>query len=123
MMEEYIAGEEEVHLEPQTETTLVAEPEVQKEAQNPSQKERKKKRAEKCRAKQAKEAEDNEVFISDEAYSFWKENMSDKGFIGERGFSTLISLFAEVIEKRGWNLYASTSHLVMLKWSGSSTPV
>ena len=104
MMEEYIAGEEEVHLEPQTETTLVAEPEVQKEAQNPAQKERKKKRAEKCRAKQAKEAEDNEVFISDEAYSFWKENMSDKGFIGERGFSTLISLFAEVIEKRGWNL-------------------
>ena len=47
LMEEYTAGEEEVHLEPQTETTQVAEPEVQKEAQNPAQKERKKKRAKK----------------------------------------------------------------------------
>ena len=45
MMEEYIAGEEEVHLEPQIETTQVAEPEVQEEAQNPAQKDRKKKRA------------------------------------------------------------------------------
>ena len=47
MMEEYTAGEEEVHLEPQAETTQVAEPKVQKEAQNPTQKERKKKRAKK----------------------------------------------------------------------------
>ena len=30
LMEEYTAGEEEVHLEPQTETTPVAEPEVQR---------------------------------------------------------------------------------------------
>ena len=70
MMEEYIAGEEEVHLKPQTETTQVVEPEVQEEAQNPAQKDRKKKRAETSRTKQAKEAEDNEAFISDEAYSF-----------------------------------------------------
>ena len=62
MMEEYTTGEEEVHLEPQTETTPVAEPEVQKEAQNPTQKERKKKRAEKSRVEQAKEANDNEAF-------------------------------------------------------------
>ena len=47
MMEEYTDGEEEVHLEPQTETTQVVEPEVQKEAQNPTQKEGKKKRAKK----------------------------------------------------------------------------
>ena len=70
IMEEYTAGEEEVHLEPHTETTQVVESEVQKEAQNPAQKERKKKRAETSRTEQAKEAEDNEAFISDEAYSF-----------------------------------------------------
>ena len=38
MMEEYTGGEEEVHLEPHTETTLVVESEVQKEAQNRAQK-------------------------------------------------------------------------------------
>ena len=68
-------------------------------------KERKKKRVEKSIAEQAKEAEDNEPFILDEAYSFWKENLSDKGFIGERGFNTFISPFAEIIKKRGWNLF------------------
>ena len=104
-MEVYIASEEEVHLEPQTETTQVAEPEVQKEAQNPTQQERNKKRAEKSTTKQAKNAEDNKAFISDEAYSFWKENLSDKDFIGERGFSTFISPFAKIIEKRGWNMF------------------
>ena len=50
LMEEYTTGEEEVHLEPQTETTPVAEPEVQNEAQNPAQKEKRQKRAEKSRA-------------------------------------------------------------------------
>ena len=89
-MEEYTTSEKEVHLEPHTETTQVAEPEVQKEAQNPAQ---------------AKEAKYNESFISDEAYSFWKEDLSDKGFIRERGFNTFISPFADIIKKRGWNLF------------------
>ena len=123
MMEEYTAGEEEVHLEPQTKTTQVAELEVQKEAQNLAQKERKKKIVEKSIAEQVKEAEDNEGFISDEAYSLWKENMSDKGFIGERGFSTFISPFVVIIERGAGTCFASTSHLVMLQWSGSSTPI
>ena len=69
-MEEYTACEEAVHLEPQTKTTPVVEPEVQKETQNPAQKEKKQKRAKKSRAEQTKDAEDNEAFISDEAYSF-----------------------------------------------------
>ena len=30
--------------------------------------------------------------------------MSDKGFIGERGYGTFISPFAEIIEKKGWSL-------------------
>ena len=70
LMEEYTVGEEEVHLEPQTETTPVVEPEVQKEAQNPAQKEKGQKIAKKCRAEQAKEVEDKEAFILDKAYSF-----------------------------------------------------
>ena len=105
MMEEYTIGEKEVHLEPQTETTPVAELEVQKEAQNLAQKEKRQKRDGKSRAKQAKEAKDNEAFISDETYSFWEKNLSDKGFIGERGFGTFISPVAKIIEKRGWSLF------------------
>ena len=105
MMEEYTASEEEVHPEPQTETTLVAEPKLHKEGHNLAQKGKKQKRAEKSRAEQAKEAEDNEAFILDEAYSFWKKNLSDKGFIGERGFGTFISPFAEIIEKRSRSLF------------------
>ena len=34
-----------------------------------------------------------------------KKNLSDKRFIGERGFGTFISPFAEIIEKRGWSLF------------------
>ena len=66
IMEEYTTNEEEVHLEPQTETTPVAEPEVQGEEQNPAQKGRKQKRTKQVRAKQT---EDDKAFISDEAYS------------------------------------------------------
>ena len=103
MMVEYAAGEVEVHLEPQTETTPVAEPEGQEEEQNPAQKGRKQKRAEQSRAEQVEESEDDKAFISDEAYSFWEKNLSDKGFIGERGFGKFISPFAKIIEKRGWS--------------------
>ena len=105
MMKEYTASEEEVHLELQTETTPIAKLEVQKETQNPAHKEKKLKKDEKSRAKQAKEAKDNEAFISDEAYSFWEKNLSNKGFIRERGFGTFISPLVEIIEKRGWSLF------------------
>ena len=105
MMEEYAAGEEEVHLEPQIETTPLAEPERQEEELNPAQKGRKQKRVEQSRDEQVEESEDDKAFISDEAYSFWKKNLSDKGFIRERGFGTFISPFAKIIEKRGWSLF------------------
>ena len=82
VMEEYAAGEEVVHLEPQSETTPVTKPERQDE-----------------------ESKEDKAFISDEAYSFWEKNMSDKSFIGERGFGKFISPFAEIIEKRGWSLF------------------
>ena len=113
MIEEYTASEEEVHLEPQTKATQVAEPKVQKKARNPTQKERKKKRVEKNIAEQPKEAEDNEAFISNEAYSFWKENLSDKDF---KGGSVLSSHRLQRSSKRGAGTYSeSTSHLVMLQ--------
>ena len=70
IMEEYAAGEEEVHLEPQSKTTLVAEPERQEKEQHPTQKGRKQKRTEQIRAEQAEESEDDKSFISGEAYSF-----------------------------------------------------
>ena len=65
MIVDYVAGEVEVHLEPQTETTPVAELEGHEEEQNPAQKGRKQKMPE-----QVEESEDNKAFILDEAYSF-----------------------------------------------------
>ena len=105
IMEEYTTSEEEVHLEPHTETTSVAEPEAQGEEQNPAQKGRKQKRTKQVGAEQTEGSEDDKAFISKWAYSVWEKNLSDKGFIGERGFGTFISPFAEIIEKRGWNLF------------------
>ena len=70
MMAEYAAGEAKVHLEPQTETTPVVEPEVQGEQQNQAPKRNKQKITELSKAEQNKESEDNKAFISDEAYSF-----------------------------------------------------
>ena len=104
-MEEYTTSEEEVHLKPQTETTPVVEPEAQEEEQNPAQKGRKQKRIEQVGAEQTKGSEDDKAFISEEAYSFWEKNLSDKGFIGERGFGKFISPFAEIIEKWGWSFF------------------
>ena len=70
MMEKYATGEAEVHLEPQTKTTLVAKPEVQGEEQNQALKRNKQTRTKQSRAEQNKESEDDKAFISDEAYSF-----------------------------------------------------
>ena len=107
MMAEYAAGEVEVRLEPQTETTPVAAPEGQEEKHNPAQKGRNQKRAEPTKAEQAEEFEDDKAFISDKAYSLWGKNLSDKGFIGEGGFGKFISPFVEKIEKRGWSLFCT----------------
>ena len=105
MMVEYAISEAEVHLEPQTKKTPVVEPKRHEEEQNPAWKGRKHKRAEQSRAEQAEESEDDKALISYEAYSFWEKNLSDKGFIRERGFDTFITPFAKIIEKRGWSLF------------------
>ena len=43
-------------------------------------------------------------FVSKLAYFVWRDKLQHKDFIGEKGFSRLISPFQEVIEKKGWHL-------------------
>ena len=106
MMAEYAAGKVEVHLEPQTETTPVVEPEVQGEKQNQAPKRNKQKITKQSKAEKNKESKDDKAFLLDEAYSFWRENLRDKGFIGgDRGFGKFVLPFAETIDKRGWSLF------------------
>ena len=90
-MEEYTQLEGEVHLEPSRKNRPSEQPEVQ-----PVSKQQRKKGKE-------KQQEGEEVeFISEEAFSIWKKYYAGKGFVGERGFSKLISPFKELIEQRGW---------------------
>ena len=93
-MEEYTQPEREVHLEPARENRQSEQPEVQ-----PVTKQQRRKGKE----KQQEEEEDD--FVSEEAYSIWKKHYAGKGFVGERGFSQLISPFKELIEQRGWGKF------------------
>ena len=47
-------------------------------------------------------AEKVRSLISDKAASLMEKSLKDRGFIIERGFRKLISPFAEMLEKRGW---------------------
>ena len=40
--------------------------------------------------------------VSDKAEALMERSLKDKGFIAERGFKKLISPFADMLEKRGW---------------------
>ena len=104
IMEEYAQPEEEVHLEPteevHLETTKENRPSEQQEVQPVV---RKQKRKGKERRREQEEEEDE--FVSEEAHSLWTKHYAGKGFIGERGFSQLISHFKELIEKRGWEKF------------------
>ena len=56
--------------------------------------------------------EENEIegendFISAKAQALWNNQMDDKGFISERGFEKLISPFAKIIEKKGWEFFCT----------------
>ena len=93
-MEEYTQPEGEVHLEPARENRPSEEPEVQLVT---------KKQRRKGKEKQQEEEEDE--FVSEEAFSIWKKHYAGKGFVGERGFSQLISPFKELIEQRGWGKF------------------
>ena len=93
-MEEYTQPEGEVHLGSARENRPSKQPEVQ-----PVTKQQKKKGKEK-----QQEGEEDE-FVSEEAFSIWKKHYAGKGFVGERGFSQLISSFKELIEQRGWGKF------------------
>ena len=93
-MEEYTQLEGEVHLEPARENRPSEQPEVQSVT-----KQHKKKGKER-----QQEGEEGE-FVSEEAISIWKKHYAGKRFVGERGFSQLISPFKELIEQRGWGKF------------------
>ena len=91
IMEEYTQLEGEVRQEP-TRENLSLEP---SEVQLVSKKQRK-------RGKEKQQEEEEDEFVSEEAFSIWNKYYAGKGFVGERGFSKLISPFKELIEQRGW---------------------
>ena len=86
-MEEYTQTEREVHLEPTMENRPSKQPEVQ-----PVTKQQRRK------GKERQQEEEEDEFVSEEAFSIWKKHYAEKGFVGERGFSQLISPFKELIE-------------------------
>ena len=93
-MEEYTQPEGEVHLEPTRENRLSEQPKVQ-----PVTKQQRRK------GKEKQQEEEEDEFVSEEAFSIWKKHYAGKGFVGERGFSQLISPFKELIEQRGWGKF------------------
>ena len=102
IMEEHAQPEGEVHLEPtgeaHLETTEENRPSEQPEVQPVV-------RQQKRKGKERRQEEEEEEFVSEEAHSLWKKYYAGKGFIGERGFSQLISPFKELIEQRGWGKF------------------
>ena len=104
IMEEHAQPEGEVHLEPMEEVHLETTEENRLSAQQevqPVVRQQKRKGKEKRREQEEEEDE----FVSEEAHSLWTKNYAGKGFIGERGFSQLISPFKELIEQRGWEKF------------------
>ena len=94
IMEEYAQSEGEVYLEPTRENRPSELPEVQ-----PVTKQQKRK------GKEKQQEEEEDEFVSEEAFSIWKKHYAGKGFLGERGFSQLISPFKELIEQRCWGKF------------------
>ena len=90
IMEEHAQPKGEVHLETSEENRPSEQPEVQPVV-----------RQQKRKGKDRRQEEEEDEFVSKEAHSLWKKHYAGKGFIGERGFSQLISPFKELIEQRG----------------------
>ena len=102
IMEEHAQPEEEVHLEP-TEEVHREPTEENRPSEQPEV--RLVARQQKRKRKERRQEEEENEFVSDEAYSIWKKNYTGKGFVGERGFSQLISPFKELMEQRGWGKF------------------
>ena len=67
--------------------------------------------------------EEEKDFISEEAQELWNKVMFDKEFVCERGFGKIIPPFSEVIEKRGWDSFASTRHPDFQLFPGNSMQI
>ena len=105
MTEEYAQGEEEVHLEPQTDIIPTTEPEAQPKVEQLAKEGRNAKRPRSINHNEEAELEDERTLVSAKAHSLWDKQFVDKGFISERGFSKIISPFSETIEKKGWEFF------------------
>ena len=92
--EVHLKPTEEVHRERTEENRPSEQPEVRQVA-----------RQHKRKGKERRQEEREDEFISDEAYSIWKKHYAGKGFVGERGFSQLISPLKDLIEQRGWGKF------------------
>ena len=101
-MEEHAQPEGEVHLEPTGENRPSEQPEVQPVA-----------RQQRKKGKEKQQEEEEDEFVSEKAYSIWKKHYAGKGFVEERGFNQLISLFKELIEQRGWGKFCKQQNLDM----------
>ena len=100
IIEEYVENEEEATFELQ----IMVMQEAREETELPAKQSRKRKRNT-TNAETEQEEEEDEL-ISNAVYVVMKDTLKQKNFIGERSFDKLISLFREVIEKRGWNLFS-----------------
>ena len=102
IMEEHAQLEEEVHLEPTEE--VYREPTEENRPSEPPEV-RPVARQQKRKGKKRRQEEKEDEFVSNEAYFIWKKHYAGKGFVGELGFSQLISPFKELIEQRGWGKF------------------
>ena len=91
IMEEHTQTEGEAHMEPTMENRPSEQPEVTPVTNQ-----------QRWKGKERQREEEEDDFVSEEAFSNWKKNYAGKGFVGERGFNQLISPFMELIEQRGW---------------------
>ena len=107
LMSEHRQGVEEVHLEPPTETVVNAEQETQPKIEEAVEEERAVKRQRVAERTEERESGEEKDFVFAEAKDLLTKVLADKGFVHERGFAKLISLFSEIIEKRGWESFCA----------------
>ena len=105
MMEEYTKGEEEVVQKTQPRAVQEEERSEERiEIEQSTEETRKRKRRDKEDEAELREEKASDLVL-ESAYLAWRDKLQHRDFIGERGFSRLISPFQEIIENRGWHLF------------------
>ena len=101
LMEEYDELGNEIEQGSQEAAVQVEDREDENEKQQQKGEEsRKRKRGADARVEHMKERSRN--LISEKAVALMEGSLKDRGFIIERGFKKVITPFAEMLEKRGW---------------------